>query len=145
MIAQAPLEGTAGIVVLHPVADEVADLAGIELDHDFHSDLAVGSDHESSDVFRKVQAIRRLLEVIVGRLEGLHQSAVPWINWTGRSADRLGPNRPDRNGRPGHPQWSLVAPPFTENGTAGSACKHDGSQASAHTMLLSIGYSYDAT
>ena len=83
MVAQAPFERTAGIVVLHSVADEVADLPGIELDHDLDADLAIGRDHERSDVFRKVEAIRRLLEVIVGRLEGLHQSAVPWINWTG--------------------------------------------------------------
>ena len=50
---------------------------------DLDADLAVGRDHERADVFRQVEAVRRLLEVIVGRLEGLHQSAVPWINWTG--------------------------------------------------------------
>ena len=89
MVAQPPLERPAGIVVLHPVADEVADLPRIELDHDLDADLAIGRDHERSDVFRQIEAVRRLIEVVVRRLEGLHQSAVPWINWT--LVERTGP------------------------------------------------------
>ncbi len=44
------------------------------------TDLTIGRDHERADVFRKIEAIGGLLEIKVGSLEGLHQSAIPWIN-----------------------------------------------------------------
>jgi hypothetical protein len=66
--------------VLHPVSDEIADLPGIELDHDLDPNFAVRRNHESPDVFGQIKAVRGLFEVKVGRLKGLHQSAIPRIN-----------------------------------------------------------------
>ena len=79
VIAQPALVGAAGVVVLHPVADEVADLPRIELDRHLDPDLAIGRHQERADVLRQVEAPGRLVEVIIRRLEGLHQTAVPRI------------------------------------------------------------------
>ena len=109
VIAQPALERPPRIVVLHPIADEVADLARIELDHDFDAHLAVGSDHERADVFRQVEAVRRLIEIVVRRLEGLHRSAVPCINLIRGRADRPGPTAPIVTDHPRDPQWPWTA------------------------------------
>ena len=105
MIAQTSLERPPRIVVLHAVADEVANLAGIELDHNFHAHLAVRSDHERANIFREIEAARRLIEIVVGRLEGLHRSADLCINLFRGCVD--GPRPPAQivTDQPRHSQW----------------------------------------
>ena len=107
VIAQPPLERPARIVVLHPVADEVADLSRIQLDHDFHPHLSVGRDHQRAHVFRQVETVRRLLEIMSSsprRLASLGRSLHKLDSWM------CGPARSDRT-------RIVTDHPATRNGT----------------------------
>src|SRR5262245_56204646 len=77
MIAQSSLVGTSGVVVLNPIADEVADMPRLELDHHLDADFSVGRDHQRAHVIAEFQEFRSLVKVIVCRLEGLHRKADP--------------------------------------------------------------------
>ena len=117
MVAQAPLVGPARIVVLDPIADEVADLPRVQLDRHLDPHLAVGRHQQRPDVLRQVELLRRLVEVIIRRLEGLHQNAVPRI--TVAMEDRPEPSVPRPapivTDRPRRPQCHRPAPPRPES------------------------------
>ena len=53
----------------------------------------VGRDHQRTDVLRQVQALRRLIEVVIGRLEGLHQMSILAINGPTTAPVRSNPPR----------------------------------------------------
>src|SRR5262249_18385684 len=91
MVPQSSLVRPARVVVLDPIADEVADPPRVELDRHLHPDLAIGRNHQRADVLRQVETLRRLIEVIIGRLEGLHQTPVLAITGQTRSAGSIPP------------------------------------------------------
>src|SRR5690606_17720122 len=78
VVAQAALEGAAGVVVLDAVAAEVADGTIIHLDDELHFELPFGGDQEFSISLGQAQQVESALYEQVGRLGGvIHRRRAP--------------------------------------------------------------------
>ena len=60
---QAPLHRTAGVVVLHSIADKRGDFAVVALDGDLNLDLPLGDDQQAPHILGQVDLIRSPIEV----------------------------------------------------------------------------------
>ena len=109
VIPQPALVRAPGVVVLHAIADEVADLPRVELDRHLDPHFAVGRHQERADVLRQVEAAwppGRSNNSSPRRLASERRSPDNGIEWRVDPIPRI-PTRPDPNGPTPPPAMAL--------------------------------------
>ena len=71
MVAEAAFHRSAGVVVLHAIADERADLAVVHLDAICTDDFALGRQQQLPHVLAEIHAVGGPVEIQPGGVEGL--------------------------------------------------------------------------